>query len=50
MIILPFSYFRINKWAENFGKTIFEISAKATGLTDIQTVSEDNKSLPSNLS
>jgi len=29
---------RFEKWAELFGQTIYAVSAKATALTDLQTV------------
>ena len=31
-------WFRFEKWAELFGQTIYAVSAKATALTDLQTV------------
>ena len=36
---LTFFHFRINHWATEFGEAIYETSAKATGLFDLQTVS-----------
>ena len=30
--------YRFEKWAELFGQTIYAVSAKATALTDLQTV------------
>ncbi len=35
-----FVYFRIERWASEFGGAIYEASEKATGLVDLQTVSE----------
>ena len=34
-----FFHFRINHWATEFGEAIYETTAKATGLFDLQTVS-----------
>ena len=31
---------RIDKWATNFGNNIYAVASKATGLTDLQTVSD----------
>jgi len=31
-------WFRFEKWAELFGQTLYAVSAKATALTDLQTV------------
>jgi len=39
------SWFRFEKWAELFGQTIYAVSAKATALTDLQTVSDNNLSV-----
>lgn len=36
---VPLVLSRIDKWASDFGAIIYDVCRKATGLTDLQTVS-----------
>ncbi len=42
LTLLSFVFaFRIDSWATNFGETIYMVASKATGLTELQTVSSE---------